>query len=93
MIEITKANLHVMKLTLHPRMMDLIDPRIVKFRSKLKSDLALVTFANSITLTPGTITVSVSVDGGFKVHAIDKASGDPLPGEMEQRVAKAFGEE
>jgi multicomponent Na+:H+ antiporter subunit E len=73
--------------------MDMIDPRIVKFRSKLKSDLALVTFANSITLTPGTITVSVSLDGDFKVHAIDKASGDPLPGQMEQRIAKAFGEE
>lgn len=93
MIEIVKANLHVMKLVLHPRGMDMIDPRIVKFRSKLKSDLALVTFANSITLTPGTITVYVSLDGDFKVHAIDKASGDPLPGEMEQRIAKAFGEE
>ena len=93
MVEIAKANLHVMKLVLHPRGMDMIDPHIVKFRSKLKSDLALVTFANSITLTPGTITVSVSLDGDFKVHAIDKASGDPLPGEMEQRIAKAFGEE
>jgi multicomponent Na+:H+ antiporter subunit E len=93
MVEIAKANLHVMKLVLHPRGMDMIDPKIVKFRSKLKSDLALVTFANSITLTPGTITVSVSLDGDFKVHAIDKASGDPLPGEMEQRIAKAFGEE
>jgi len=92
MVEIIKANLHVTYLVFHPRMMDLIDPRIIKFRSKLKSDLALVTFANSITLTPGTITVSVSIDGDFKVHAIDKASGDPLPGEMEARIAKAFGE-
>ena len=92
MVEITKANLHVTYLVFHPRMMELIDPRIVKFRSKLKSDLALVTFANSITLTPGTITVDVSIDGDFKVHAIDKASGDPLPGEMERRIAKAFGE-
>jgi multicomponent Na+:H+ antiporter subunit E len=92
MVEIIKANLHVTYLVFHPRMMDLIDPRIVKFNSKLKSDLALVTFANSITLTPGTITVDVSLDGDFKVHAIDKASGDPLPGEMEARIAKAFGE-
>jgi multicomponent Na+:H+ antiporter subunit E len=92
MVEIFKANLHVTYLVFHPRMMELIDPRIVKFRSELKSDLALVTFANSITLTPGTITVSVSIDGDFKVHAIDKASGDPLPGEMETRIAKAFGE-
>jgi len=92
MLEIIKANLHVTYLVFHPRMMDLIDPRIIKFRSKLKSDLALVTFANSITLTPGTITVDISLDGDFKVHAIDKASGEPLPGEMEARVAKAFGE-
>jgi multicomponent Na+:H+ antiporter subunit E len=90
--EIIKANLHVTYLVFHPRMMDLIDPRIVKFRSKLESELALVTFANSITLTPGTITVNVSPDGDFKVHAIDKASGEPLPGEMEARIAKAFGE-
>jgi len=92
MKEIFKANLHVTYLVFHPRMMDLIDPKIVKFRSKLEGDLALVTFANSITLTPGTITVNVSLDGDFKVHAIDKASGEPLPGEMEARVAKAFGE-
>jgi len=92
MKEIFKANLHITYLVFHPRMMDLIDPRIVKFRSKLEGDLALVTFANSITLTPGTVTVNVSPDGDFKVHAIDKASGDPLPGEMETRVARAFGE-
>jgi multicomponent Na+:H+ antiporter subunit E len=92
MIEIFKANLHVAYLALHPRMMELIDPRIIKFQSKLKSELALVTFANSITLTPGTITVYVSIDGDFKVHAIDKASADPLPGAMEANIAKAFGE-
>jgi len=91
MVEIVKANLHVTYLVFHPRMMDLIDPRIIKFRSKLKSDMALVTFANSITLTPGTITVDVSLDGDFKVHAIDKESGDPLPGEMETKIAKVFG--
>ena len=93
MFEIIKANIHVTYLVFHPRMMDLIDPRIIKFQSKLKSDLALVTFANSITLTPGTITVYVSIDGDFKVHAIDKASGDPLPGEMEANIARTFGED
>ena len=92
LIQIVKASLHVTYLVFHPRMIDLIDPRIIKFRSKLTSDLALVTFANSITLTPGTITVYVSVDGDFKVHAIDKASGDPLPGEMEAKISKTFGE-
>lgn len=91
-IEVFKANFHIAYLVFHPRMMDLIDPRIIKFKSTLDSDseLALVTFANSITLTPGTITVNVSIDGDFKVHAIDKASGDPLPGEMEIKIAKVF---
>jgi multicomponent Na+:H+ antiporter subunit E len=93
MVQIIKANLHVTYLVFHPRMMELIDPQIVKFGSILESDLGLVTFANSITLTPGTITVCVTVDGDFKVHAIDKASGDPLPGEMERRIARVFGEE
>ena len=92
LIQVFKAGFHVTYLVFHPRMMELIDPRIIKFRSKLKRDLALVTFANSITLTPGTITVYVSIDGDFKVHAIDPASGDPLPGEMEVRIAEAFDE-
>jgi len=91
--QIWLANLHVLYLTFHPRMMELIDPHIIRFQSKLSKDLSLVTFANSITLTPGTITVSVSVDGDFKVHAIDKLSAEALPGEMEERVARAFGEE
>ena len=91
-VEIFKAGFHVTYLVFHPRMMDLIDPHIVRFRSKLKGDLALVTFANSITLTPGTITVYVSIDGDFKVHAIDRPCGDSLPGTMEEKIAKTFGE-
>ncbi len=92
LLEIVKANFHLMYLTFHPRMMDLIDPRIIKFKSRLRGDMALVTFANSITLTPGTITVFTAVDGNFKVHAIDKESADALPGEMEEKILKTFGE-
>jgi len=84
------SNIHVLYLVFHPRMMTLIDPRIIQFKSRLKEDMALVTFANSITLTPGTITVYVSVYGDFRVHAIDAASGESLPGEMESRIAKVF---
>jgi len=86
------ANLHVLYLSFHPKMMDLIDPKIIKFRSKLQGDLSRVTFANSITLTPGTITVYVSLDGNFSVHTIDKKSQEGLPGEMEARIARVFGE-
>ncbi len=91
--QIFMANLHVLYLVFHPKMMDLIDPQIFRLQSSLKGDLALVTFANSITLTPGTITVYVSIDGTFTVHALDKQSREGLPGEMERRIAKAFGEE
>lgn len=90
--QIFLANLHVMYLTFHPKMMDLIDPKVFRFKSRLKGDLPLVTFANSITLTPGTITVYVTIDGEFSVHAIDQKSKEGLPGEMEIRIARVFGE-
>jgi multicomponent Na+:H+ antiporter subunit E len=90
--EIFRANLHVTRLVFHPRMMDLIDPQIIKFKTRLDGEMARFVFANSITLTPGTITVYVSLYGNFSVHAIDEASALGLPGEMETRVAAIFGE-
>jgi len=90
--QIFLANLHVLYLVFHPRMMELIDPQIIEFDSQLKSDISRTTFANSITLTPGTITVNVSVLGKFKVHCIDEVSGRSLPGNMEVRIAAVFSE-
>lgn len=90
--QIFVANLHVMYLVFHPRMRELIDPKIIEFDSKLSSDVARTTFANSITLTPGTITVHVTAAGKFSVHCIDTESGKPLPGKMEAKIAKVFGE-
>ena len=86
------ANIHVMYLAFHPRMMDLIDPQIVHFKSRLKSDVARVTLANSITLTPGTITVFISIFGDVKFHMIDVESGQSLPWIMDKRIAEIFGE-
>ena len=86
------ANLQVMYLVFHPRMIELLDPKIIEFKSRLKSDMSRVTLANSITLTPGTITVFVSVYGDFHVHVISPRFAESLPGEMETRVAKVFGE-
>jgi len=86
------ANLQVMYLTFHPRLIDKIDPQIIEFDSRLTSDYSRTTFANSITLTPGTITVNVTVLGRFSVHCINTKAGEPLPGEMEKRIAKVFRE-
>lgn len=90
--EIIKANVHLLRLTFHPRMIDLIDPHIFTFKTNLKSDIAITTLANSITLTPGTITVTADSDGVFKVHAIDRESAEALPGIMLEKVANVFGE-
>ncbi|NJB67108.1 multicomponent Na+:H+ antiporter subunit E [Desulfobaculum xiamenense] len=92
LVEIFKANLWLLYLVFHPRMMDLIDPKIIKFDTRLRKTMSRLTFANSITLTPGTITVYVDVDGRYTVHAIDDKSAAGLPGEMEEKVAKTFGE-
>lgn len=81
-----------MFLVFHPRMLELIDPRIMRFKSRLKKPMSLFIFANSITLTPGTVTVYVSINGEFTVHVIDEQSGTALPGEMEERVARLMGE-
>jgi multicomponent Na+:H+ antiporter subunit E len=88
--QIFLANLRVLYLVLHPRMLDLIDPKIIQFDSILKRDIPRTTFANSITLTPGTITVHVSVMGKFSVHCIDDKSGESLPGAMQMRIDKVF---
>ncbi len=90
--QIFLANLHVMALVFHPRMRDRIDPKIITFDSRLKSDYARMLFANSITLTPGTITVDVTVWGRFSVHCIDDVSGRSLPGAMEAKIANIFKE-
>ena len=90
--QILLANLRIMYLVFHPRMMELIDPKIITFNTKLTGDISRTTFANSITLTPGTVTVNVSVLGRVRVHCIDEKSGRSLPGEMEKKIAKVFNE-
>jgi multicomponent Na+:H+ antiporter subunit E len=90
--QIALANIHVMYLAFHPKTLEIIDPGIVKFKSRLRSDISLTTLANSITLTPGTITVYATIYGEFEVHVIDRKSAEGLPGEMETRIARIFDE-
>ena len=88
--QIVLANLHVAYLIVNPKA---IDPQIVRFKTKLKSEFSMVTLGNSITLTPGTITMDI-VDGEFFVHALSKkVADDLLGGEMERRIAPVFLED
>lgn len=66
--EIIKANVSAIRLALSYR--NEIDPVIVKFHTDLKSKTARVVLANSITLTPGTITVALE-ENELTVHALD----------------------
>ena len=56
-----------------------VEPVMVRFTPDLESDFAKTALANSITLTPGTVTVDV-VDGEFLVHGIAPESTDPTRG-------------
>jgi multicomponent Na+:H+ antiporter subunit E len=87
--QILIANLQVAYVVLHPRMFELIDPHVIRFRTKLKRPISKVTFAQSITLTPGTITVSIH-DDEFSVYALTRSASESLPGEMETRIARAL---
>lgn len=89
--EIIKANIQVAYIVLHPRMMDLIDPQIVRFRTTLQKPISRVALAQSITLTPGTITVDIQQDE-FIVYALTREAAAGCPGSMEGRLAKALEE-
>lgn len=67
--EIIKANFAVIKMILSSRYV--LEPVIVRFKTDLKTAPARILLANSITLTPGTITVSLEGDE-YVVHCLDK---------------------
>jgi len=88
--EIVVANLQVARIILHPRLP--IDPVVIRFRPPLTGDLAQTLLGNSITLTPGTITLDVDGDE-FVVHALTARAGrDLIEGSMPTRVKAVFGE-
>ena len=90
--QIVKANVDVMKAVLDPRLP--IQPQVFTVRARQRSELNQVVFANSITLTPGTVTIAVA-DGTFEVHALTVAAAADLmddaatgaPSEMNARCA------
>lgn len=71
-----------------------ISPQLVRFRCSFENPSATVMLVNSIILTPGTVTVDVSDDDEFLVHALtDGAAEGLLEGEMMRRIARLYGED
>ena len=89
LVQVILANLHVFRVALSPRMNELLSPQMVEFDSTLEKELSKFILANSITLTPGTVTVRVE-GSRFLVHALTDSTVRGLPGTMEKRIAKIF---
>lgn len=87
--EIVVANVQVFWLAVSPNPKQVLTPRLKSFRTRLRGDFARFVFANSITLTPGTVTVRLDGDE-FLVHAVAARMAESLPGEMERRIAQVF---
>ncbi len=87
--EIVKANVEVARLILSPRLA--ISPTVINVKASQPDDLGYVIYANSITLTPGT--VSIDVRGAtIEVHAITREMAESLKtGEMDRRVTQMEG--
>ena len=89
--EILKANWDVAKRVLSPSMP--ISPTLLRVEASQTSDLGQVVYANSITLTPGTISVEVG-GGNILVHALSRDGAQALEaGEMDRRVTRMMGED
>jgi multicomponent Na+:H+ antiporter subunit E len=84
--EVARSNLAVARIVLRPTLR--ISPTVVKFRARQQTDLGRVIMANSVTMTPGTITVAVT-GSELHVHALYRQAVDGIEeGEMNRRVAE-----
>lgn len=87
---IVQANLQVAYIVLQPKMP--IQPGLLSMRTKLRNRTGHIILANSITLTPGTITVDFD-DGVYSVHAlVPGAAQSLLDAKMQSKLERIFGE-
>jgi multicomponent Na+:H+ antiporter subunit E len=87
--EIAKSAWEVSRIIVNPRLP--ISPTLVRVKTSQKTVVGVVTYANSITLTPGTISVDVKRDE-ILVHALTREGAEGLlEGEMDRRVTRFEG--
>ncbi len=89
-MEIIKANLAVFRLIYTAEYE--LEPAIVHFQTDLRSTFARVLLANSITLTPGTITVSLQEDH-YMVHCLDKELAEGIASSAFVKLLKKIEED
>lgn len=88
-IEIVKSAWDVSRIILNPRLP--VSPTLIRVKTSQKTEVGVVVYANSITLTPGTISVDVG-HGEILVHALTREGAAGLQsGEMDRRVTRFEG--
>jgi multicomponent Na+:H+ antiporter subunit E len=87
--QIVLANVSILKLVFQPGPLEGVAPQVVRFKTTLKSDWAKFVLAQSITLTPGTVTIKI-VGDEFFVHAISQEAADGLDGAMEGWIKHVY---
>lgn len=88
--QIAKSNWDMAKVILTPKMP--IHPHVFTTKATQRTETGRTTYANSITLTPGTVTLSTSPDGDFEIHVItDAARRDVESLEMDHRCTALEG--
>jgi multicomponent Na+:H+ antiporter subunit E len=89
--QIVVSSIDVARIVLSPSMK--IQPKLLRFETRLPHNIARATLANSITLTPGTVTLDVRGDE-YLVHALTSTSANALEADdvtgMKARVARVF---
>jgi len=86
LVKIVQANIRVTRLLLDPRIT--IKPRLIRTRARQRTELARMIYANSITLTPGTVTLDLRGDE-LLIHALGPVSaGSVVSGEMDRAVRR-----
>lgn len=90
LVEIYTANIDVAKCVLFPR--KYLKPSIFVVKATQQTDLGKVIFANSITLTPGTVTIDIDEDN-VMVHSLTEVAAEGIKsGEMDRRVTRVMEE-
>ncbi len=90
LVEIAKSAWSVSRIIVTPSLP--ISPTLVRFKPTQRTDVGLVLHANSITLTPGTITIEAG-RGEFLVHGLTRSAAEGVVGsEMDRRVTACEGQ-
>ena len=90
-VQIIRSALYVAGISLSNR--SKVDPSVVWFKADYDSPFARALLANSITLTPGTITIDITDEGYYSVHALTQHLKEGLlDGSMQKKVAWAYKE-